>query len=198
MPTAVEYSANHRSIDIKARFALDSHVDAISWQFSEIEKRPLKVRFKTDLQHQLATVPVHGLKPYRSFWHELSRVHQIDIPLTGHNTGTELEVSATITPKLRVAQTIGDHHYQRSLYDPIAEDVVDVFFPRRCWRDLAEAKKFLANIDLFHLHWPEHFLGTNLSAHEAMIRCLKACDVGIVWTQHNLVPHNVAQRKKCA
>ena len=195
VPTTVEYSANHRSIDIKARFALDSHVDAISWQFSEIEKRPLKVRFKTDLQHQLATVPVHGLKPYRSFWHELSRVHQIDIPLTGHNTGTELEVSATITPKLRVAQTIGDHHYQRSLYDPIAEDVVDVFFPRRCWRDLAEAKKFLANIDLFHLHWPEHFLGTNLSAHEAMIRCLKACDVGIVWTQHNLVPHNVAQRK---
>jgi len=198
VPTTVEYSANGRSIDIKARFTLDTEVDGITWQFSEIDKRPLKVLFKTESRHQLATIPVHGLKPYRSFWHELTRVHQIDIPLNGHKIGGHLAIQATVTPKLRVAQTIGDHHYQRSLYDPIADDVVDIFFPRRGWRDIEYAKMFFANIDLFHLHWPEHFLGTDPLAHKAMIECLKACGVGIVWTQHNLVPHNVKQRDNAA
>ena len=198
LPATVEYSAKDRSIEMRAHFSLDAEVEAITWQFTETEDRPLNVKFETQAEHQLATVSVQGLKPYRSFWHELTRVHQIDVPLTGHQLESTVTIRATVTPKLRVAHTIGDHHYQRSLYDPIADEVIDIFMPRRNWRDLDAAKKFLANIDLFHLHWPEHFLGSDLSAHEAMIDCLRECGVGILWTQHNLVPHDLEQRENAA
>lgn len=189
------YKVADRTIEMHAQFSLDETADAITWQFAETENRPLKVRFETDEQHQIASVPVGGLKPYRSFWRELTTIHQIDIPLNLHNPGDQVSVSALITPKLRVAHTIGNHHYQRSLYDPIANEAVDIFFPRRCWRNMAAARKFLENIDQFHLHWPEHFLGTDLTAHHTMIECIKACGVPIIWTQHNLVPHNLDQRE---
>ncbi|MFT4713564.1 MAG: hypothetical protein ACJAVI_000543 [Candidatus Azotimanducaceae bacterium] len=198
VPATLTYKVADRTIEMHAQFSLDTQVDSITWQFAETENRPLKVRFETYEKHQIASVPVGGLKPYRSFWRELTTIHQIDIPLTQHKQGDRVAVSASITPKLRIAHTIGDHHYQRSLYDPIANEAVDIFFPRRCWRNMDAARKFLKNIDQFHLHWPEHFLGTDLAAHHLMIKCIRACGVPIIWTQHNLLPHSLAQRENSA
>jgi len=194
VPATIEYKTNNRTLELYAQFSLDTPVDAITWQFTELESRPLKIQYETSEPHQTADIPVKGLKPYRSFWHELATVQQIDIPLKHHKPGAKVTIKASIKPKLRIANTIGNHHYQRALYDPISADTVELFFPMRCWNNLPEARKFLKNIDQFHLHWPEHFLGTDLSAHQAMIKCIKDCGVRIIWTQHNLLPHRIDQR----
>jgi hypothetical protein len=45
-------------------------------------------------------------------------------------------------------------------------------------------------VKVFHLHWPEHFLGTDIGKHRLFMDCLQSANIPIVWTQHNLIPHN--------
>ena len=147
--------------------------DAITIQFTELKQRPLKVEFYADHPHQCASVSVLGIKEYRSFWNELSRVHQMDIRMADKVDPRQVKMSVSLTPKLRICNTMGDHHYQRSLYDPIQDDVVDMMFPFSCWGNTDRASAFLKDIDQFHLHWPEHFIGPDIAAHERMIACIK-------------------------
>jgi len=167
--------------------------DAVTIQFTELKQRPLKVEFHADHPHQCASVGVLGIKEYRSFWNELARIHQMDIRMDEKVDPRQLKLSVSITPKLRVCNTIGDHHYQRALYDPIQDDVVDMMFPFSMWGNTDRAATFLKEIDQFHLHWPEHFIGPDIAAHERMIACIKQAGVRIIWTQHNLIPHNPNQ-----
>jgi len=189
------YQVDGAKITMDQTLSFDAAPDGITIQFTELKKRPLKVEFHSDQPHHCSSVSVDGIKEYRSFWNELSRVHQMDIRLDEKQFPGQVSLSATLTPKLRICNTIGDHHYQRALYDPIQDDVVDMLFPRSCWTNTDKAATFLKDIDQFHLHWPEHFLRTDLAAHERMIRCIKQSDVRIIWTQHNLLPHLAEQRE---
>ncbi len=188
------YLVDGATIGMQYRLMFGDKPDGITIQVTELVNRPLKVEFDADLPNNSSSVGVLGIKDYRSFWGELAQVHQMDIQLNRESFRGEVNLSVRITPKLRICNTIGDHHYQRSLYDPIQDDVWEMLFPRNCWRDLRAAAEFLKHIDQFHLHWPEHFLGTNLRAHKNMIDCIKQSGVRIIWTQHNLVPHHPDQR----
>jgi hypothetical protein len=189
-----QYRVDGASITMNQTISFDSAPEGITIQFTEMKQRPLKVEFHSDSPHQCSQVSVAGIKEYRSFWNELSTVHQMDVCIDKEQFSGEVRLSACVTPKLRICNTIGDHHYQRALYDPIQDDVVDMLFPRRCWQNLDAASKFLKDVDQFHLHWPEHFLGTRFEAHNEMIRCIKDSGARIIWTQHNLLPHRLDQR----
>ena len=167
-------------------FAAGDLPDGITVQVTERRERPLKVRFESG---RACIVDVDGLKEYRSFWGELSRVHQVDL-----DPAAEVRIDYSITPKLRVMTNARDHHYHRSLYDPIAEDVHELQFPWRSRHELGDLAALFEHVDQFHLHWPEHFLYGHLEASRRLIEALRSSDVRIVWTQHNLVPHRPEQR----
>jgi hypothetical protein len=158
--------------------------DALAVQLTETSGRPLRVAFRCDVPHATDTIDVAGLKEYRSFWSELPVVHQLDV-----QPAPAVRLGWSVTPKLRVLTTERAHHYHRTILDPLvaAGDVVDEQVSRsRLPGDLAD----LARWDLFHLHWPEWYLGPDVARHRAAVERLRSAGVRIVWTQHNLVPHD--------
>jgi glycosyltransferase involved in cell wall biosynthesis len=159
--------------------------DAVALQFAESGARALRVTFECGTPHRASTIETAGIKEYRSFWGELQRVHQIDI-----EPAAAIDLRWTVAPVLRVATSASAHAYNRCLYDPLAGRVAETQFPYE-WMaepDAAEADGFLQSLDVFHLHWPE-WLSHSLDVHQSLIARLRAAEVRIVWTQHNLVPH---------
>ncbi len=85
---------------------------------------------------------------------------------------------------LRVLTNARRHHYHRSLYDPLVGRVLEGQLDFR--KGAAELERW----DVFHLHWPEGMLGTDLDRHRSFIEQLEESGLPVVWTQHNLVPHD--------
>jgi glycosyltransferase involved in cell wall biosynthesis len=104
-------------------------------------------------------------------------------------------------PALRVLTSHHRHHYHRTIYNELADRVVDGTTLPPCY-DTHNFPPSLEHWDveylrqeweIFHLHWPEIF-GPELGPHLAIIERLAAASISIVWTQHNLVPHIKDQR----
>ncbi len=72
------------------------------------------------------------------------------------------------------------------LYQPIADRIHETAAPIG---PLADGSGDLADIELLHLHWPEWFGFDAIETHERLIARLAARDVPVVWTAHNLTPH---------
>jgi hypothetical protein len=92
------------------------------------------------------------------------------------------------TALVRVATNELVHHYHRSLYDPLACDVAERYFPTRLLRRPAEAREVLERVDAFHLHWPE-WLVESIDQANLFVRLLAETGTMLIWTQHNLRPH---------
>ena len=185
---AVTYRVEGRTlhVDEELRFPPGSLPDALAVQLVETRDRPLHVEFRGP--GVPTVIDVAGLKEYRSFWSELPTVHQLDLP-----PAPEVGFGWSVTPKFRMLTTGLTHHYHRSVYDPIASHVVERQISTG--RLLAADRAYLDAWDVFHLHWPEWFLGPDLDRHRAAIDALRASGVRIVWTQHNLVPHDKDPRQ---
>ena len=91
-------------------------------------------------------------------------------------------------PLLRVATNEFVHHYHRSLYEPLAGDVAETYFPTRLLRRPEEAREVLQRVDAFHLHWPE-WLVESVEEADLFVRLLAETCTTLIWTQHNLRPH---------
>ena len=86
-----------------------------------------------------------------------------------------------VTPLVRVASTAPQrHHYSRSLYQSLQPRVAMASHWTRPPSEL----------DIFHLHWPEWLPQPDLAAHQELIDNLRDAEVPIVWTAHNLTPHD--------
>lgn len=173
------YRVEGRTLHVEEVLHLEAMPDAVALEVVETTDRPLLVDFECDSPHATTTIDTGGLKERRSFWAELPAVHQVDL-----TPATELRLSYTVTPKLRVLTNARRHHYHRSLYDPLAGRVVEGQL------NLRRGTPPLGRWDLFHLHWPEWLFGTDLGRHHAFIEELEEAGLRIVWTQHNLVPHD--------
>ena len=205
----MELSVDGRSVVMEDHLRFERPPVAVSMAIGEVADRPLRVQWSVDGQPvptgvapepagesdsppgpaagglttlaQATEVTVSGLAEWRSSWSELARVHQLDL-----TPATEITYGARVTPLLRVASTAHGHHYHRSLYEPIS-DVVVSGPPPVGWGAVADPG--FRHLDLFHLHWPEWVAFDDLAAHQAIIDDLAAHDIPIVWTAHNLTPH---------
>ena len=160
-------------------FAEVPHDSVLSVSIPALADRPLDVAVEfADAHYQ--RVETRGIAEWRSFWSELTTVHQIEIPLDNR-----LRFSWSVTPQLRVASTICGHQYDKSLYDPLRERLVELPAPP-VDDDLTRR---LRAFDIFHVGWPEWWSGVEPAQTEAVLEQVKASGVKIVWTQHNLLPH---------
>jgi hypothetical protein len=182
----VEHRVEGRTLHVEESltFPTDTVPHALAVQVTEAKDRPLRVVFRGP--GQPTVVDVEGLKEHRSFWSELPRVHQLDV-----EPAASVSFGWSVTPVLRVlTSALATHHYQRAVYDPLVRDGWAIDRSVSQGRLLGGDAAYLSAWDLFHLHWPEWFLGPDLGRHRAAIESLRSSGVRIVWTQHNLVPHD--------
>jgi hypothetical protein len=161
----------------------DTIPESVSLQWTERKGRPIRFEVESERPCRTATIDTDGVAVYRSFWSELSRVHQVDVDPARH-----VELTWSIRPLLRVGVADATHHYHRSLYDPLADEVVETAFGAHLLRRPAAARARLDEIDVFHLHWPEWFVDDPEVAEE-FVQLLRATRTTLLWTQHNLRPH---------
>ncbi len=182
---AVEIEVHGSELRGREQLRFAEMPDAVGFQFAESAARPLRVTFGSDRPHQVTVIETAGLREYRSFWGALPRVHQVDV-----EPAAEIELAWSVAPVLRVATSSSHHHYNRSLYDPLAGRVSESQFPFEWLSDPAAVdEEALRRLDIFHLHWPE-WVSHSADVHRALVERLRAAEVRIVWTQHNLVPHS--------
>jgi hypothetical protein len=178
----VTMSVDRRTIVVYDELTFERGPAAIGVTIPEVPDRPLHVEWSCPTGHASTTVTVDGLAEWRSPWSELARVHQLDLdPAAG-----PLRYEARVTPLLRVASTAFGHHYHQSLYREMAARVV-ARPPPMGWDAVADPG--FAHLDLLHLHWPEWVAFDDLAEHRRIIDDLADHDIPVVWTAHNLTPH---------
>lgn len=178
----VTLSVDRRTILVDDHLSFDDQPPvAASLAVPEVAGRPLHVEWSCDSPHLATTITVDGLHEWRTGWSSLARVHQIDL-----EPATDLRYRARVTPLVRAASTAFGHHYHESLYRAMADRVVGR--PTPVGWDAVPDPGF-RHLDLLHLHWPEWVAFDDLAAHRAIIADLSDHDVPIVWTAHNLTPH---------
>ena len=106
---------------------------------------------------------------------------------------THTEFTWSVRPLVRIATADPSHHYHRSLYDPIAADVVETSFGGHLVHRLEAARARLAT-------WmPSTCTGPNGSSTRRRkptrsSSLLEETGTTLVWTQHNLRPHREVER----
>lgn len=171
-----------RSIVMDEHLSFVNAPDSLTVMIPQTAARPLRVSFDAPPSATMTAVDVLGLKEWRSSWSEIAVVHQLDL-----EPAIDVRYSVRVTPKLRVASTAFGHHYHASLYGHMTDDVVGYANPLG---PIGDAAVDLANIDVFHLHWPEFVGFERIETHRDIINTLRAHNIPIVWTAHNLTPHN--------
>lgn len=126
------------------------------------------------------TIDTSGLAEWRSFWGEIPRVHQVDLA-----PASTLAFSWRVTPRLHVASTIHGHQYDRSLYDPLADQVVAT----RVGPPDDTLIRRLRDVDVLHMAWPEWWSGVDPQRTAEVLAQIRDTRTSILWTQHNLLPH---------
>jgi glycosyltransferase involved in cell wall biosynthesis len=174
-------TVERRSLVLDDQLTFAEVPDAVSLAIPEVAGRPVHVEWSCATPHTTTRITVGGLAEWRSPWSEIDVVHQLDCAPSEH-----LVYGARVTPLLRVGSTAYGHHYDEALYAPMADRVVERP-PPIGWQAPADAT--IGEIDLLHMHWPEWVAFDDLAAHEAILGDLREHGVPVVWTAHNLTPH---------
>lgn len=174
------YRVDGRSLVIDDTLTIErdpSTIDAVVVGIPEVEGHPLGVEFATEHPHTATVVDTSGMQQHRSFWNEHGRIHELVLEPAEH-----LHYRCRVTPPLRVASTAYGHWYDRSLWSPLGDRVLEA---SAVLHDPAAMSAF----DVAHIHWPEWVSGLEPAQARHTIDCLRAAGVTIFWTQHNRVPH---------
>jgi hypothetical protein len=175
-------SVDGRTVMVTHELTVDEAASAIALQVPETTRAPLTVELDADVPHATTVVDVAGIAEWSSPYSGLVRVHQLDV-----DPAPRARLTARITPKLRVASTAFQHGYDRLLYAPMRDRVLELPSPLGI---LADGSVDLADVELLHLHWPEWFGLDDPATHEELIARLADRGIPVVWTAHNLTPHD--------
>lgn len=178
--TAV-YRAIGRSLEVQEHLTVEEAPQGSGLTLVAGEVPSRAVRLEVTPPHRCVAVDTQGMSEWRTHWSELKRVHQVDVGLAPRS---ETQFSWKVTPDLSVATTEPDHQYSRSLYDALPHTTVVPAGPPD--DDLARR---LRGVDVFHMVWPERWIGLDPNASVRAIAQIRAADVPIIWTRHNLLPH---------
>jgi glycosyltransferase involved in cell wall biosynthesis len=175
------YSVRGRAVSIEEELWFDAVPDIVALQVADSQDRPLRVTFEITRPHVVTTIDTDGIREYRSYWGELPRVHQADIEPARH-----LTFRWTVQPKYRILSPSTQHSYVRCLYSALADDIALIPWTYQAGLD----EQVVADCDGFHLHWPERMMPRQAELHQRFITALKRHGIPILWTQHNLTPHD--------
>lgn len=181
---AARYRIDGRTLAVDEVLTFDDPPSALVVLCPETPSRPLRVTAQGEAVRRVTTVDVDGLAEWRSFNGEFRAVHQVELA-----PGPRVRFRWAVMPKLRVMSSALHHWYHECLYAPLSERVHARGVPYHLLdqpRRLAEA---LADVDVFHLHWPEWLVGLDAERSRRVADTLVETGVPIVWTQHNLAPH---------
>lgn len=178
----MELRVERRTLVLDDEVSFERIPDAISWAIPETSARPLQVEMTANTVHSADQINVGGIGEWSSPFSGLARVHQLDVDPAIH-----VRANIRVTPLLRVGSTAHESSYDRSLYEAIKERVLATAAPIGFVRDHSGS---LDNVDLLHLHWPEWFGFDDLAEHERLRDELEDFGIPIVWTAHNLTPHD--------
>lgn len=176
------YTVDRRTLVVEHDLEMADRVEGIALVVPETTRAPLQVELTATAPHATARVVVDGLHEWATPYSALAAVHQLDV-----DPVPSVRLRARVTPKLRVASTAHGHWYDRLLYTPIADRVLELASPIGVQADRTVE---LRDVELLHLHWPEWFGFDDLEIHERLIARLAARNVPVVWTAHNLTPHD--------
>ena len=184
------YRVEGRTLVVDEELTFEKLPDAVALQVAEAVDRPLRFDVEADHPHSVDIVDTAGLKEYRSFWGELPRVHQVDL-----EPAPSVRFRWSVTPKVRVASSAYGHHYDEGLYRHLTGDVARTRLRTERLRDPDALARSLQAVDVLHLHWPEWTTGIDVDCARAFVDVLRASEVQIVWTMHNLAPHGASTDK---
>ena len=173
-----EYTVHGRTIEVRERLAIGDAACAVHLSVAYNKARPLTI--ESDLSRRSLRVDTAGIAEWRSPWGELDCVEQWESA-----PGTAFDFTWRVTVPVRIATTEPAHQYTAGLYRPMAGRAVitDAGAPSEMTAESLE------EFDILHLAWPERWIGTDPQRTAGVISLLKAADVKIAWTQHNLIPH---------
>lgn len=172
------FRPGHRSIDVEETLTFESVPDAIALRVADTTLRESALTLDgSDHALPVQNVDVTGVVDFRSPWGQLRTVRSVEIDASG----LEQTLRWSIASQLRVAVTTRDHWYVDTIYQHLADHIA-VAPEGMGWPDLAQA-------DLFHIHWPERIAKRALSHNRHLVERLQCARVPIVWTVHNIEPH---------
>ena len=178
----MDLSIDGRTIVLRDELTFKRPPVALGTAISEVSDAPLRVEWTVDDgEGQATAVPVDGLAEWATPWSQLARVHQLDL-----TPATSIAYTARVTPLIRVGSTAFGAHYHAGLYPHVADRLLERRVPFG-WDGFDDPG--FRSIDLVHLHWPEWVAFDDLEAHRAIIAALGDADLPVVWTAHNLTPH---------
>ena len=178
----MDLSIDGRTIVLHDQLNFEGPPVALGMAIPEVDGAPLRVEWTVDDgEGQATVVPVDGVAEWASPWSQLSRVHQLDV-----DPALTVAYTARVTPLIRVGSTAPGAHYHRGMYPHVADRLVERGVPFG-WDGVDDPG--FRSVDLVHLHWPEWVAFDDLEAHRAIIAALDDADVPVVWTAHNLTPH---------
>jgi len=176
------WTVDGRTLQLDDALTFAASPDAVALLVPETADRPLAVEVACDQPHSTTRIVVDGIPEWSSPFSGLAAVHQLDV-----EPATEIRWSVRVTPALRVVSTNYAHPYHDALYGPMGDRVVARRSPFGPFADPDAATD--EPMDLFHLHWPEWLAFDDLDEHHRIIDELTDRGVPIVWTAHNLTPH---------
>jgi glycosyltransferase involved in cell wall biosynthesis len=186
---SVEFRVVKGSVRVSEFLRFSQRPEALTLNVAEVRNRPLRMVVAPPSVGRQLTCSTEGLSDWRSFWGALPRVHQVDL-----KPAKSVRLQWTVAPMVRVvtAHNAAKHPYHRGIYDHLQQDVQSRPLPRDFPQDADSLRRVLSQFDLFHLHWPEWFLGLDTAANITFAEALRDGGLPILWTLHNLQPHDSA------
>jgi glycosyltransferase involved in cell wall biosynthesis len=181
----VTYEVHGRTLSCTEDLELDEVPDALAVTIPEAVRRPLVVSFETNHPHRVDRIDTAGIAEWRSVYGELPTVHQLDL-----EPARRVQLRWSVTPVIRVLSTAWSHHYDRTLYEPLAGRVAERLMPLHLLDDPVALRARLADADVVHLHWPEWLAGLDPDRARRIADVIRDTGVRLLWTQHNLAPHD--------
>jgi glycosyltransferase involved in cell wall biosynthesis len=181
---SARYRVEGRTLSVEEELAFERPPGALAVLVPETASQALHVDAEGDAVRRVTTVDVDGLAEWRSVNGELRTVHQVELA-----PDTQVRFRWSVTPKLRVMSTAAHHWYHECLYRSLGDRVDTRPVPYHLLDRADRLAEALADVDLFHLHWPEWLVGLDAGRSRRVAATLAGAGVPVVWTQHNLAPH---------